>query len=368
MTEWLKSLLWWAMAALLGVLMLGWLALDMGSRPARALAGVDHLLLVQAQVLTTHPVSTSGHTGRQGLPAGLVLGYFYDAPNDPHAVAFLKPYLPVLSGIIPFWYTIAANGAVSGQANPAVIDLAVTHHLYTFALVTNMDGASVFSPLLASPAAESRAIDNMLALVEVNGFDGINLDFEGIAPGDRSRFTDFVRRLSRVFHAHGYYVTLSVPAETADNPSDSWTGAYDYPALGRYVDLMIVMAYDQHNENSAPGPVASTAWVTAVLKYAVSVVPASKLILGIPGYGYDWSPGGNQALSWYQAEQLAHQFGKSGANGHFVYMSGGQVHTVYFENTATFLQKMHLVTGFEIRGLALWRLGIEDPKIWGYLQ
>jgi spore germination protein len=368
MVDWLRSLMTWTALALLGMLVAGWAATDLGSRPAAAFSGVDHLLIAQAAALTTHPVSTSGHVNRSGLPAGLVLGYFYDSPSDPNAVSFLKPYLPVLTGIIPFWYTIEKTGRIEGQTNPAVIGLAVTHHLYTFALVTNMAGAPVFSPLLASPAAENRAIQNMLTLVEVNGFDGVNLDWEGLAPQDRYRFTAFVQALAEVFHAHGYYVTLSVPAETADEPQNGWTGAYDYRALGRYADLLMIMAYDQHNQSSGPGPVASTAWVTAVLKYAVRAIPPAKVVLGVPGYGYDWSPSGNQALSWYQAAALARQYDKSGQTGHFVYMQGGQVHDVYFENAATFLQKMRLVTGFGIRGLALWRLGIEDPKIWGYLQ
>ena len=360
--------IWTATATILStILAISWIVLGMGHNAHAMLQGVDRFLLVEERVLVGHPISTSGHVSRSGLPQGLVLGYFYDSPTDPSAVSFLNPYAKVLSGIIPFWYTVESNGAITGKSNPAVLSWARQHHLYTFALVTNMAGASVFSPLLASARAERTCIQNLLTMVSVNGYDGVNLDWEGIAPGDRGAFSAFVKELAAVFHRHGYYVTLSVPAETANEPANGWTGAYDYRALGRYADLLMIMAYDQHNEESAPGPVASAAWVTEVLKYAVSAVPGSKIILGVPGYGYEWSPAGNAALTWYQAEQLAHQFGQSAQSGHFVYVSAGKVHTVYFENTETFLQKMRLVTGFEVRGLALWRLGIEDPQIWGYL-
>jgi spore germination protein YaaH len=303
-----------------------------------------------------------------GLPAGMVLGYFYDPGNAGNAVAMLQHYLPVLTGIIPFWYTIYANGSISGQTNPSVLQLAQSHNLWTFALVENMAGQSVFGPLLHSDVARQRAIDNMLTLVEDNGYDGINLDWEGIAPSERSAFTSFVQQLCAVFHRHGYYVTLSLPAETSNQPYNGWTGAYNYPALAKSADLLMIMAYDEHYAGGSPGPIAAPSWVQSVLNYAISVIPPSKIILGIPGYGYDWGGSQTVALSYGQAESLKSQYGLNGSSNHFEYVQDGQVHTVWFENTSSFLSKINLVTGYELRGIALWRLGIEDPKIWNFLQ
>lgn len=298
----------------------------------------------------------------------MVLGYFYDPGNAGNAAAMLSHYLPVLSGIIPFWYTIHANGSVSGQTNPAVLRLAQKHNLWTFALVENMKGQSVFGPLLSSPVARARAIDNMLTLVEDNGYDGINLDWEGIAPTERHAFTQFVTALSKTFHQHGYYVTLSVPAETVNQPSNGWTGAYDYPALAKSADLLMIMAYDQHWAGGSPGPIASPTWVQSVLNYTLSAVSPNKVVLGVPGYGYDWGGSGTTAVSYGQAKTLANQYGQSTASNHFEYVQNGQIHSVWFENTASFLSKIKLVSGYELRGIALWRLGIEDPKIWNFLQ
>ncbi len=304
-----------------------------------------------------------------GLPPGMVLGYFYNPGNAPSATAMLKHYLPVLTGIIPFWYQINAQGTLSGSTDPRVLKLAEEHNLWTFALVQNMAGQPVFGPLLNSPVARQRAIENMLTLVESNGYNGINLDWEGIAPSERHHFTTFVEALARTFHRHGYYVTLSLPAETANQPNNSWTGAYDYRALGKACDLIMVMAYDQHYAGGSPGPIASPSWVKKVLDYSISVVPPSKLILGIPGYGYDWSGSGTAAaLTYSQAENLAKEYGASSSSNHFVYLQNGHVHSVWFEDTASLLNKINLVSGYELRGVALWRLGIEDPKIWDFLQ
>ncbi|HBQ96120.1 MAG: glycosyl hydrolase family 18 protein [Firmicutes bacterium] len=307
-------------------------------------------------------------TSSDGLPQGMVLGYFYDPGNQGNATAMFQHYLPFLTGIIPFWYTINAQGYISGQTNPAVLQLARTHHLWTFALVENMAGQSVFGPLLNSRVASERAIDNMLTLVEDNGYDGVNLDWEGIAPSEQKAFTSFVADLSRVFHRHGYYVTLSLPAETGYQPGNSWTGAYNYPSLAKSADLLMIMAYDQHWAGGPPGPIASPAWVKRVLNYTISVIPPSKVILGIPGYGYNWSNSGTQALSYGQARSLEEQYTHKTGKNHFVYVENGAIHSVWFEDTQSLLAKIELVSGYELRGIALWRLGIEDPKIWNFLQ
>ncbi len=373
----LKSLLSWA-AGLLAVSLV--LVLTAVAPEARAAATkfitFDRALLADAHLARSAPRAPRrlpapvAAVGSQGLPPGLVMGYLADSPTAPGAIAFVKQYLPALDGLITFWYTINSAGQVSGGTNTALIRWAGQHHLVTFALVRNNAGAPVFTPLLASPAARAAAIRNLLALVTANGYTGVNLDWEGIAPQDRRQFTAFVQALARVFHAHGKDVTLSIPAETASDPASSWTGAYDYRALGRAADLLVIMAYDQHNQNSAAGPVASPSWVQAVLKYAVATMPPRKVVLGVPGYGYVWSTAGSQALTWGQAEALAHQYGQqmAAARGHFRYKAGGVTHTVYFENQATFLTKVAMATGLQLAGIALWRLGIEDPHIWSLLN
>ncbi|MCL8209393.1 MAG: glycoside hydrolase [Actinomycetia bacterium] len=365
----IRPLFRWGLASVLAVVVAAWLGVRLPGSLLGQVARLDRLILAEARVLTTHPVTLAGHTQASRLPPGMVLGYFYAPGGGTGAVSLLRPYVADLTGLIPDWYTIHADGTVTGQTDSAVLRFAAAHHLWTFALVQNMQGASVFAPLLTDPAAQTRALDSLLALVEVNGYDGVNLDFEGIPPADRAAFSAFVARLGAAFHRRGYYVTLSVPAETADAPADAWTGAYDYRALGRAADLLVIMAYDEHTPSGPPGPVAAAAWVQSVLAYAVRVVPPSKIVLGVPGYGYDWSAAGNQALSYAQAKELAAQHGVQGASGgHFVYWAGGALHTVWFEDASTFLSKLKLAVGYELRGIALWRLGIEDPRIWGLLR
>lgn len=321
----------------------------------------------QAPAAFTHRLTPAAEHGNQELPVPMVLGYYYSPQGDGSALDSLRAYRRLLTGIVPFWYTIHRDGSITGQADPSVLRLAERWHLLVFPLIQNMAGAPVYRRLLQDPLATARALDNILALVEQEGYDGVNLDMEAIAPEDREAFSRFVSRLAAILHAYGYYLTLSVPAETEDEPRNPWTGAYDYRALGRAADLVMIMAYDQHSVLSSPGSIASTGWVEQVVHYATRVIPPSKLILGIPAYGYDWQQGspGAVALSYAQAVALADKYaGGDLAVNHFSFYRDGVLNQVWYENAATFAKKVSLAIGYNLRGIVLWRLGIEDPAIW----
>lgn len=303
-----------------------------------------------------------------GLPTPLILGYYdgggvgslgyRDMVHDVHA----------LSGIIPDWYQIWSQGQITGTADPGVLRFARAHHLWVFALVQQNQDPAVFHTLLNNPADAAAARAHLLSLVMSQGYDGVNLDFEGILASDRTAYTRFVTALATLFHAHGYYVTLSVPAETANQPRNAWTGAYDYRALGRVADLIMPMAYDDHWAGGTPGGVAPTAWVAAVARYSAETVGARKVVLGVPAYGYNW--GGSPTatpLSYFQAVALDDSYARGLAGSHFAYTAGGIRHQVYFEDGQTFLAKAQVAVDYNLRGIALWRLGIEDPAIWSIM-
>lgn len=326
--------------------------------------------LLMPQPSTAGPASAAApmpaEDHQSGLPTPLVLAYYYGGGGS--AFADLKRDAHLLTGIVPDWYTIWRNGQLTGSADPRVVQFASRRGLWIFALVQqNQYGGAVLGPLLRSPVASRTAMENMLALCERNGYDGINLDFEGVPPSDRQAYTNFVQQLAALLHSSGYYLTLSVPAETADIPSDGWTGAYNYRALGRYADLVMVMAYDEHYAGSNAGPIAGTTWVESVVHYSVGTIPPQKLVLGVPLYGYDWGTGTAQGLSYQGYSQIAISHGQSPSAPALSYWANGVLHTAYYEGLQAFESKVHVAIDYSLRGIALWRLGLEDPRIWDYL-
>lgn len=282
-----------------------------------------------------------------------------------------------------FGYRLLPDGSLDGGAAarhlPTLLSLAKRGGQRVLAVIHNAAGGSfdrdAVSAFLADPRARQQAVNAAVRLME-DGFAGINLDLENVAPWDRARLSDFAARLAAALRAKGYLFTMAVPAKTWDDPNNGWSAAYDYAALGKAADLVVIMAYDEHWAGGPAGPVASLPWVEAVVRYATSTMPPDRLLLGLPAYGYDWPPGGSaMALSAPAAERLAARTGaaigwdQSAQVPFFRYWdSAGLEHAVYYENASSAAGKADLVLRKGLRGVAVWRLGLEDPALWGVLD
>ncbi|MGE5552759.1 MAG: glycosyl hydrolase family 18 protein [Betaproteobacteria bacterium] len=309
----------------------------------------------------------------------LVYGYYtVNFPGDTDSYNSMIANSWGLTGIIPFLFTLESNGNVTGLHNRAALAAAKERGLTTLALVHNLSGpwfsSSVAHAALSNWVNRSRAVKSIANLVTTYGYDGVNIDLEAVPSYDRNALTSFMRDLSQALRPLGKLVTISVPAKTYDDRRSSWSGAYDYAALGQYVDLMMLMAYDEHYTKGPAGPIASSPWVDAVASYAASQVSPSKLILGLAGYGYDWSSTGSaKAVSYSDAIALAKRYGRTiqwhtgSQSPYFTYYRSGSQHTVWFESADSLAYKLKIVEQRGLRGVALWRLGFEDPRFWSVI-
>lgn len=229
--------------------------------------------------------------------------------------------------------------------------------------------------MLHSPALMARQIDAIVRLVEANHYAGIDVDYEQLRAGDRRDFTTFCERLAAALHARGKVLSVALFAK-ASNAGDSPTNvAQDYRALGRAADQVRLMGYDYHWASSAPGPIAPVDWLRDVLRYARTQIPAGKIVLGIPLYGYDWTGGHGAVVSWLQALRLSREYhappryDTSAQAPWFTYTdSAGRKHTVWFENAASSRAKFAVAQGAGIGGVYLWMFGYEDTGTWAALR
>lgn len=342
----------------------GWYKVRLGSGQTGWVAG-------SLLELRTREPRTDISSGRD------VIGYYM--AGSPSYDSMVQ-YGQALTAIAPWSWAIDSYGGIQANFNTEqkaeTLQFAGNAQLDTYALITNYFNntfdSRVVSALLNNPIAQERAISQLSSTLKDWGMSGINLDFENVPAKDRSRLTDFVAKLSERLRSDGLTVTMAVPAKTSDNLSSDFSGAYDYAALARHVDRLVIMAYDQHWRGGAPGPVASVQWVESVIKYAIGQAPAEKIVLGIPAYGYDWARSGQgQAVTYKQAMERAAQRGSS-VRWHsehrvpyFEYANGGQV---WFENRYSIKYKLDLIKQYNLAGMALWRLGQEDPGIWKVIQ
>jgi len=323
-----------------------------------------------------------------------VLGFYVDQENDlPCSYGSMTANGSQISAVAPFWYRLAPDGQEAieesrapdgtGAGNPkAIISEAHKNNIQVLALIHNMiyagwvDGAALASAMLENTQTRGVFINKLENIIKEYGYDGVNLDIENIRLADRDKFSLFVKEVFQRLAPQGYKVTVCVPAKTHDNLQSSWSGPFDYAQIGMYSHSVIIMTYDEHGYSSGPGPIASSGWVRDVVKYAAQNIPPEKILSGIPGYGFDWTAGqaGPRYISYEQAVALAQSqqanilWDDSSQAPYFQYRdTGNRGHEVWFENAFSLGNKLDLVDEYDLKGIAIWRLGMEDPGVWDVL-
>jgi spore germination protein len=278
------------------------------------------------------------------------------------------------------WYTIGANGAVSaGPQNLALVATARAHGVQAFATVTNRPSSrssftsAIPRAILSSSATRKRAVDSLVRLAVGKGYDGIDIDWELIPAGERNAFSAFMAALAAALHAHDRLLSVAVFAKTSEPGRWASQQATDYSALGKVVDELKIMTYSYSGPWSGAGPQAPLAWTRSVIDFAKTIVPARKIYMGLPFYGYDWHAGGATAVQATDAAALiaAHHFkvahDPASGEADLSYTDpSGVKHVLYFVDDKALATKLALMESAfpDIGGVAIWQLYHEDPSFW----
>jgi|GEM_PF-597086 len=249
-------------------------------------------------------------------------------------------------------------------------------------LTVNCFDQGALDQLTSSPTAPATLSSALIAAVTAKNLDGVNLDFEGAGSGDQAGLTHLVSTVSAALKGVNphYQVTMDTYASSAGDP----TGFYDIPALAPAVDGFFVMAYQLNLEAkaSSQSPLTSTMFsdLTTVAQYTAAA-PASKVILGVPYYGYDWptsdgtlnaqATGGATPVAYSQIVAAGHPryWDPVTDTGWTSYLVGGQWHEAFYEDPASLYMEAELAQFFHIAGLGIWALGFDgnDPAMLGAL-
>lgn len=310
------------------------------------------------------------------------------------AIQALTDHKKIVDTIIFQAYIIDNKGKVSGEADPEIIAFAKKHNIHLMPMVTNSQfDFKLAHQFLSDPTAQKKALDNLLnACIKYQCY-GIQFDFEMIPLTDKKLLTDFYQMAADLFHKNNLIISFAIAPTLMDDNFPTayqkklytvWQGAYDFKKLGEISDFVTIMAYDQHGIGTIPGPIASLPWVALVIKHALSLIPANKISLGIPTYSGFWYmstvPHTNRIttrynsldyqtlqyiLKKYQPRIFWDDLNKANFS---LYDSAGLNKYIFIEDAASFKAKDDLAIKYNLRGISVFRLGIEDPNIWNVLQ
>ena len=278
------------------------------------------------------------------------------------------------------WYTIGAQGTVSaGPENLALVATARAHGVQAFATVTNRPAAGARSRARSRarscrrPAPRSGPSTRSSRSPRAKGYDGIDIDWELVPVTRRNAFSHFMASLATALHTHHRLLSVAVFAKTSEPGKWDSQKVDDYRALGAAVDELKIMTYSYSGPWSSPGPQAPLAWTRAVIDFARTIVPARKIYMGLPLYGFDWHAGGATAVQATDAAALiaahhfkvAHDPNSGEADLSYTDIQGVK-HVLWFIDRQALTAKLDLLeSAFPgIGGIAIWQMYREDPAFW----
>ena len=319
---------------------------------------------------------------------------FYDPSwNYAASISDLETNASKLNTIFPQWFFINLkdNSKIESRIDSAGLAIMKKNNLKILPIFSNFnstkksggdfDGA-LLHVMLNDSLKRNKFIDNLADTLLKYDLQGINIDFEEINETSNAPLNGFQKRLYEVFHAKGLMVTQDVIPMNED---------YDFEELNKYNDHIILMAYDQYSDaQSGPGPISAQKWIEAALDDAAKKIDNKKIIIGLAGYGRDWSvdkfgkvlkdengkPKEPDALTYSQALDIAKlskstvNFDNDNFNLHYNYSKEENgifvAHEVWFTGAVTSYNIMRFADEYGTAGTALWVLGKEDRRLWNF--
>ncbi|MCI9332773.1 MAG: LysM peptidoglycan-binding domain-containing protein [Oscillibacter sp.] len=331
--------------------------------------------------------------GGEALTAGqlLVISYFGEKIGEGvfngYAYPFISPellaeQLPYLSTMAPFTYGITAEGGLLPLEDDSMLDAARKRgtkpvmHLSTLTEAGQFDTGRAVS-ILTDYEAQGRLAAEVLQTVIRKDFAGLDVDFEYLPGQLAGAYAAFLERLRQLLAAQGRFLWAALAPKTNTRQRGLLYEGHDYAAVSAAVDGVLLMTYEWGYTYGPPMAVAPLPNVRAVLDYAVTEIPAEKIFLGIPNYGYDWplpflrGETRAQSISNQRAIELAVQYGvpiqydETAQSPFFHYTdAGGTAHEVWFEDARSMDAKLRLVAEYGFRGAGFWNLMRPFSQVW----
>lgn len=318
-----------------------------------------------------------------------------------------KDYSPYITTLTYFDLTLDNNGGVQKLLNPqeeepgwhALNSGSLDQYLsqvkakgVRLSLLVFSGDPDIIEQMVRTP---QKSADNLIGdvapLMKKYGFSDLNLDIEDIrraSPSASQNFTKFVRAVKNSM-TDKKLGTLTIDISPDDLIHKKLINARE---VGSIADKVVIMGYDYHYIGSyVTGAVAPLAGAgidaeydveTAITK-ARDALPAKKIILGAPLYGYSWEtltqnpksaviPGTGLTMSTFRLEQLLSACASCSAKldaeaeeAYLVYkdQETGTYHQVFFPSERSMEAKVEFARQMHLGGMAVWALGYEGSTV-----
>lgn len=294
--------------------------------------------------------------------------------ND--AMAEMTAEMTGVNVISPTWFSVTdETGTISSLASADYVKLAHEAGREVWGLIDNFNEAFDETTDLAYASVRSRIIEQLLAEAASCGMDGINVDFENLKEAGIPHYLQFLRELTSAAHAQNLVVSVDTPVPQA------YTMYYQRGEQARFVDYMIVMAYDEHFAGSEEaGSVSSLPFVQQAVEEMTRVMPADQVICGIPFYTRVWTEkfgqsaitsevlGMDGAKNYAKENQMTETWDASLDQNVATVETSDARYTIWMEDEQSMEEKLKVIQSADLAGVAEWKLGFECADVWSLIS
>ena len=294
--------------------------------------------------------------------------------ND--AMAEMTAEMTGVNVISPTWFSVTdETGTISSLASADYVKLAHDAGREVWGLIDNFNEAFDETTDLAYASVRSRIIEQLLAEAASCGMDGINVDFENLKEAGIPHYLQFLRELTSAAHTQNLVVSVDTPVPQA------YTMYYQRGEQARFVDYMIVMAYDEHFAGSEEaGSVSSLPFVQQAVEEMTRVMPADQVICGIPFYTRVWTEkfgqsaitsevlGMDGAKNYAKENQMTETWDASLGQNVATVETSDDRYTIWMEDEQSMEEKLKVIQSADLAGVAEWKLGFERADVWSLIS
>ncbi len=329
---------------------------------------VPHKNHVPADKSGTHPANVVAKPDLPEIRLGFYEGW------DPDSLDSLKTHADQLTHICPDWlHLLDGSGTLKVRTEQEILRLSDSHQLQLIPLLRNLGEGDVWHAeavewiINGSDQRQQAFIAHLVEVLNDMDADGVLLDWQQVDPVYRNAMSTFLERLTAALHQEQMELWLCTPVGREIR-------VFDLDRLSRHIDHFVALLHDENAEGDPPGPIASQPFFKGWLSALVGGYGRpQQWIISLGAYGYDWAQGEEEGkhISFQDVMSRAGHSDQSNcgftppeANPHFVYDDGKSVHTIWFLDAVTFLNQLNLVRSHRVGGVAINRLGNEDPALW----
>ena len=303
-------------------------------------------------------------------------GYAYPFVSN----SLLRRALPFMSVLMPFTYGFRPDGSLISPDDGEMISLAVgygTEPIMHLSTLTENDNFSVelAETLFNSAEIQKKLLDSVIENMLNKGYTSLDVDFEFLGAANAVRYAEFIAYCRERLHPYGFGVMTALAPKTSDGQQGALYEGHDYALLGEAADAVLLMTYEWGYTYGPPMAVSPIKPVREVVDYALTRIPAEKILLGISNYGYDFTLPYVQGVSRANSVSTRQAFTLASQNGAEIFFdptvlapyfdytdADGRAHRVWFEDVRSISARLRLMAEKSLRGALWWNLNRENNQ------